>query len=535
MNKKLLVIALGLFVVLSAGFLSFQKKSSNQSVEHTAASAQAVHIKTSETVELKNGDTFALSAGYVEQEIGGVKQKMLAYNGSIPGPTIKVAQGAEVTINFTNNTDLPAALHSHGVRMDNAFDGAPPVTQPEIAPGGSFVYKLKFPDAGIFWYHSHVGEVYEQPLGLYGAFIVAPKDAAYYAPVNREAPLFLTDLPVDRGAITIQADTKDHALMGHFGNIMLINGQEHFSLAAQKGEVLRLYVINAANARPYKFAIAGAKLKVVGSDNGAYEKAFWADSVTLGPAERAIVDVLFAKQGTYELQNKTPEKTYSLGDIVVSDEAVETSYSQQFKVLQSNKTVSQSIDPFRKYFNSTPDKQLSLAIQAGGTMPMSGMGMGRGPVMPSKVMPDHRQMMKLMMASTKPAPGGIEWEDDDTAMSGLTTDDLTWAMTDTATGKKNADIDWRFKRGQAVKIRIFNDPAGLHPMQHPIHFHGQRFILLDRDGKKETNLVWKDTVLVPIGQTVDILLDASNPGTWMAHCHISEHLAAHMMFNFKVE
>ena len=114
-------------------------------------------------------------------------------------------------------------------------------------------------------------------------------------------------------------------------------------------------------------------------------------------------------------------------------------------------------------------------------------------------------------------------------------DSIKWKIVDQDTGRENMDIDWSFKNGQPVKIRIFNDSNSMHPMQHPIHFHGQRFLVVSRDGVKQSNLVWKDTVLVKSGETVDIVLDPSNPGAWMAHCHISEHLEAGMMFEFKVE
>jgi FtsP/CotA-like multicopper oxidase with cupredoxin domain len=106
---------------------------------------------------------------------------------------------------------------------------------------------------------------------------------------------------------------------------------------------------------------------------------------------------------------------------------------------------------------------------------------------------------------------------------------------DAQTKNANMDIQWAFKKGDLVKIRIYNDPNSMHPMQHPIHFHGQRFIVATKDGKTVTNQVWKDTVLIPSGSTYDIILEASNPGEWMGHCHISEHLEASMMLGFKVE
>ncbi len=112
---------------------------------------------------------------------------------------------------------------------------------------------------------------------------------------------------------------------------------------------------------------------------------------------------------------------------------------------------------------------------------------------------------------------------------------VTWKIIDNTTRESNMMVDWKFKQGEQIKIRIFNDPKSTHPMQHPIHFHGQRFLILAENGIKNDNLVWKDTVMIPTGQSVDILVDMSNPGDWMAHCHISSHLEGGMMLNFLVQ
>ncbi len=113
---------------------------------------------------------------------------------------------------------------------------------------------------------------------------------------------------------------------------------------------------------------------------------------------------------------------------------------------------------------------------------------------------------------------------------------MIWKLIDRQTGAENTAIDWTFSVGDKVKIRLVNEMEGSeHPMHHPFHIHGAgRFLVLSRDGVPEPNLVWKDTVLVPAGQTVDILLDVSNPGRWMAHCHIAEHNQNGMMFSFDV-
>lgn len=131
---------------------------------------------------------------------------------------------------------------------------------------------------------------------------------------------------------------------------------------------------------------------------------------------------------------------------------------------------------------------------------------------------------------------GLEWEDTMGAENAASnSDSITWQITDTDTNKVNGDIDWSFKKGDLVKIRVTNDANTMHPMQHPFHIHGQRFIILSENGQKNESPVWKDTVLVPAGQSVEILVDMSNPGKWMDHCHITEHLHSGMMFGFSVK
>ena len=480
--------------------------------------------QASELVELKDGDTYDLIASPVKKEIGGKTYTMLAYNGSIPGPLLKIPQGAEVTINFTNDTGMKTLLHSHGVRMDNAFDGSQ-TTQEEMKPGETFSYKFKFPDAGVYWYHPHVREDLQQELGLYGNYFVVPSTENYWSPVNREVTLFLDDILIENGQINLGTKGADRTLMGRFGNVMLVNGEDDYKLNVKKGETIRLYVTNAANTRPFNFAIEGAKMKLVGADGGAYEKESWADSVVLGPSERTIVEVLFNTSGTYAIENQTPEKTYKLGEVVVSGESPTQSYVAGFGTLRLHQETIASIDPLRSVFNRTPDKRLSLTVDMMG---MSGMG--------GHMMPDGTMMGGMGMMGGVPE-GGIEWEDADMTMMNEVpnTDMVKWNIVDQDTGKKNMDIDWAFKRGEPVKIRIFNDPKSTHPMQHPIHFHGQRFLVVARDSVLQTNLVWKDTVLVKAGETVDIVLDTSNPGIWMAHCHIAEHLEAGMMMKFIVQ
>ena len=130
---------------------------------------------------------------------------------------------------------------------------------------------------------------------------------------------------------------------------------------------------------------------------------------------------------------------------------------------------------------------------------------------------------------------GIEWEDDMVQVNRLTTEaTMHWKLVDQATGAANADIDWHFQVGQRVKIRLVNELNSDHPMHHPIHFHGAgRFLVLARAGSPSPPGL-EGHCPGPHRQTVDILFDITNPGVWMAHCHIAEHLQSGMMLSFHV-
>jgi FtsP/CotA-like multicopper oxidase with cupredoxin domain len=131
---------------------------------------------------------------------------------------------------------------------------------------------------------------------------------------------------------------------------------------------------------------------------------------------------------------------------------------------------------------------------------------------------------------------GIEWEDDMVDVNRLTTpSNMRWNLIDRETGAVNGEIDCTFRVGEQVKLRLVNEMDSDHAMHHPFHIHGAgRFVVLARDEVSERNLVWKDTVLVRTGETVDVLLDVTNPGRWMMHCHIAEHHESGMMFGFDV-
>ncbi len=182
-------------------------------------------VRPSQVVRVKDGDTLDLTAALVRRTVAGRPYVMYGFNGQVPGPLLRVPQNATITVRFHNRIDLPSSIHWHGVRLDNRFDGVPGVTQQPVAPGDSFVYRVHFPDAGVYWYHPHVREDIEQALGLFGNMIVDSPDSAYYSPANREQVLMFDDLLVNADTLIPYGKTgPDFALMGRVGNVLLVNG-----------------------------------------------------------------------------------------------------------------------------------------------------------------------------------------------------------------------------------------------------------------------------------------------------------------------
>ena len=215
------------------------------------------------TLRLRDGDHIDLRISPVTKHLGGDVLRMLAYDGSIPGPTLHVDQGSELTVHVKNDGDLEATVHWHGLRLENQYDGVPFETQSPIPIGGSYTQKITFPDAGFYWYHPHIREDYGLELGLYGTIIVEPSDPSYWPPADRHLTITLDDLLVEDGKVApFRRSGPTYTAMGRFGNVMLINGDLELSAEAAVGEVVRLYVVNTANTRIFNVGLNGARVKL---------------------------------------------------------------------------------------------------------------------------------------------------------------------------------------------------------------------------------------------------------------------------------
>ena len=501
-------------------------------------------------VDLPDGGTLDLEATIVRREIAGRRLAMLAFNGQHPGPLVRVPEQSTIFVNFTNRTPYPTAVHWHGIRLDNEFDGVPGLTQDPVEPGGTFQYRIFFRDAGIYWYHPHHREDVQQELGLYGNLLVSPASADYYGPANREEVLILDDILLDDdGLVDFGEESANYMLMGRFGNHTLVNGEPGYELDVDRGEVVRFHLTNASNTRTLNLSFALPQeegglpqeedrpaldadqlvsdpdvpdttrlpFKVVASDVGRFEREEWARSVVLAPAERYVIDVRFDRPGRHVLVNHVQGINHrqgvfraelrTLGGVTVAPRAAGHDHRPAFETLRENADVVADIDRYRARFEDEPDHELVLTLET-EDLPLA---------------------IERSMAYDWVYFNPVEWTGTMPRMNWATTGrEVRWILREIATGRENEEIDWNFAVGDVVKIRVVNDRGAFHAMQHPLHIHGQRFLVLSQNGVPNSNLVWKDTVLLPAASTTDLLLELSNPGRWMIHCHIAEHLEAGM-------
>ncbi len=341
-----------------------------------ARGAPVPDAKPREVVRLHDGDTLLLTATPVRQTVRGHPFIGYGYNGQVPGPMIWTTQGSTLKVRYRNRIEWPSTVHWHGVRLDNRFDGAEGLTQDAVPPGGDFDYTVHLPDAGRFWYHPRRRDHILRDLGLYGNLLVTPSHEEL-GPANREEVLMLDDLELaDQGLVPYGRERTTHALMGRFGNVMLLNGRTDWSLDVPRGEVVRFLLTNVSNARTFNLSFGGARIKLLGSDLSNFEHEEWVESVVVAPAERYLVDVRFAVPGTIAIENRVLAIDHIFGRIFpqvdtpgtvrVKDQAARPDYGAAFADTREHRGVIADIDRVRNAFDRPPDRSLVVRMEAKG-------------------------------------------------------------------------------------------------------------------------------------------------------------------------
>ena len=410
-----------------------------------------------------------------------------AYEGSVPGPELRVRQGETLRIAFENRLPDATTVHWHGVRVPNAMDGVPHVTQPPVAPGGGrFVYEFPVADAGTFWYHPHLGSPEQVGRGLYGALVV---EEAKPLPVDRDVVWVLGDWRLDREA-RIVGDFRsfmDASHAGRIGNTVTVNGKVPESFAVRAGERIRLRLVNAANARIFGLDFRGHAPIVIALDGHPVAPHPPHDGrVVLGPGMRAdiLLDATGDPGSTHTVVDDFyPREAYRLIDLRYGARRDRGHAKEPWPVLPRNPVAEPDVDQATRQ-----------AIRFEGGM-MGGIPMGR-------------------MSSASDSTASV------------------W----TVNGKGSAEGDHRhapllkLDHRRTYVLELVNDTA----WHHPIHLHGHVFRVLSRDGKPAPRREWADTVLLFPRSRAEVAFVADNPGDWMLHCHVLEHQASGMMAMVRV-
>lgn len=480
--------------------------------------------RTTEVLRPGDGDSLTLVASPVRRRVHGVERTMFAFNGQVPGPLFWVERGTTIHVRFVNQLDQPSSIHWHGLRLDHRMDGAPPVSQDPVPPGGAFDYTVTFPDAGLYWYHPHVKEEMQQDLGLSGNIMV--RGMGGLPPVHREEVLLLDDILIgDDGMVPWGEEAPTHALMGRFGNLFLVNGEPRAQLAASPGETVRLWFTNAANTRTFNLSVPNATMRLVAADMGPYPAPVAVESVVLAPAERYAVDVTFDGEGPWVLVNRVRAIDHLFGRFVQQEDTL--AVIGRGAAPHSPFTIDQGMDAGTTQVvgeGSTANREWE-AGQAPDLVLEFGLRTRDLPFVTER-------MMVLDSAYFHP----VEWSGTMPMMNWATSGhQAEWFVRDARTGGENHAAAFTVRRGDRRVIRLVNLRNGIHAMQHPIHIHGQRFVVLAVNGVAPSARAWKDTALLPAGATIDILVEFTNPGRWMLHCHIAEHVESGMMTTFTVE
>ena len=243
------------------------------------------------------------------------------YNGKIPGPLIRVREGETLNVQFVNRLSQPSSVHWHGLRIDNAMDGVPGVTQPPVEPGDSFDYRLTFSEAGTFWYHPHLNAGEQIERGLKGVLVVEDSQTL---PWSDEWVWLIDDWLLQKDGTIYPHFNTHHDLMhdGRWGNVPTINGQFRPTFRALPGQRIRIRMVNGANARIFNPHLGGLTADVIAVDGRPVSRVFAYDGFLLSPGNRIDLDLIIPAEAAgkeYRIENRLGKNPFLLATIAVEN------------------------------------------------------------------------------------------------------------------------------------------------------------------------------------------------------------------------
>lgn len=419
-----------------------------------------------------------------------------AFNGTTPGPLLRARQGARMQVRVTNGLDEDTAVHWHGLRLENAMDGVPYLTQAPIPPGESFDYDFRLPDAGTYWYHSHNRSYEQVARGLLGPLIIEEADPPE---VDFDEVLVLDDWLFEADATLFKNFGALHpaAHGGRIGNWITVNGLGEFAKPLPRGARVRLRLINAANARIFSLRFQGMKASIValdgmpvpvGGETWSNENAPDAE-VILAPAQRAdlIVDIDAPEGGEALILSRERD-----GDFALASFPVEVGQAPRTTPHPRLPTSSVAEPPLAEV-DATPVHELRMD---GGAMRGIASATHQGEMLDGRALAERG---------------------------------MVWALNGTA-GMPDEPF-FEVARGTTVRLRLVNETRWPHGM----HVHGHHFFERGANGPSgPLPSLLRDTTLLAPDDRREIYFIADNPGDWLLHCHMLEHAHSGMMTWFRV-
>ena len=439
-----------------------------------------------------------LTAAVTRQQIAPAEHpdtEIWSFNGATPGPELRFRQGERVRIVVENRLPHETTVHWHGLRVPNAMDGVPHVTQAPIAPGARFTYEFDLPDAGTYWYHPHSRSQEQVARGLYGAFIVEEREPIR---VDRDMTWVLSDW-----RLTPQAQPREdfesgfditHA--GRIGNTVTVNGRfnsDGTEFSVVSGERLRLRLINTAVARIFALRFDRHEPQIIALDGQAVEPHPPPDgAVVLGPGMRAdlVLDCMLAPGARAAVSD-----AFYRGS---SQRLVDVSYSSAAPLRTRPPDWNVTLPP-----NAVAEPDLARAARQ--DIVLQGGAMGR--LREAEYAGARQPLAQLFRAHQ-----------------------LAWAINGIAVKEHAHAPIVTLKRGTSCVLAVENDTQ----WHHPLHLHGHLFRVVARNGAPTLHREWRDTALMAPREKAELAFVADNPGDWMLHCHVLAHQAGGMMTMVRV-